>query len=814
MTHILNPVILEQFPYAFDGFQRDAALAIERGDHVLVTAHTSAGKSTVALYAIAKAVLENKRVIYTAPVKTLSNQKYGELKAKYGGLAGIQTGDVKVNPDAQIAVMTTEILRNDLARIQGEHSFDDVGYVIFDECHYINDPERGAVWEECIMRLPPSVQMILLSATMANPEEMAAWIEGLNPAKKVPIVSTLYRPVPLRFSLFIPNPGTFSESLPWNEAQRDGHLTMILDAEAGKFKTDAYISTAKRFEAMVAREWDTQTKSRNLTTGRKGVAEANAARASGKARQPFHMINLLNPFLNFLHINGQLPAIVFTLSRKKCDQYAKRVTTVLATPEELGHIDRTFEFYIRKLENPDQYAQVTALKACLAKGVGVHHSGMMPLLKEIVEILFTRGWIKVMFATETLAIGVNTPTKTVCFLDVTKFNGQTQRPLCVEEFKQMAGRAGRRGLDTVGNVVYFPVYDPVTSSEYQAMIQGSVKRIQSKFTVSTAFVLRSAFADKPEPLLTQIEASLQYQENQRMIKGSSIKTAELTQKRENLEIQLASLSEYAELYEKQKEREREKEKHTDKKKGRGLVSHSMELLSKSQQLEFDAYVHYRQQAEELDRQLAEMDKDRGLLSQLLQQECETTTQFLIEKGYLIHGAPTRANLTVKGLFAQNIHQSHEVILTEILLEAKMAESIREDPMMLGPWLALFIHEGGGDSESTEIRPGTDLGLDALAYGETLYDDLVRYGETASFKLSSRYIDPVWEWCNGAHIQTICQQYDLFEGNLLRALQKLIGLLDELEAGFTMIQRLDWVQSLGAVRELVKRDILKVESLYI
>jgi len=808
----LNPDILAEFPYELDVFQRDACEAIERGEHVLVTAHTSAGKSTVAMYAIAKAFLENKRVIYTAPVKTLSNQKYAELKKRYGTDAGIQTGDFKVNPDAQCLVMTTEILRNSLFRTGAEGIHDDLAYVIFDECHYINDRERGPAWEESIMKLPDHVQMILLSATMANPEEFAEWIRRIK-QRGISISSTLKRPVPLRFFCFVPNPGTFSEDLPWEEAERDGHLAVILDGEKGPFRTQTYATMQRRYEQAVSREWD--NKKRDLTTGRKGVQEKNAAAAASKTRQAFQPIAMLNPFLNFLHINRQLPAIFFTLSRKKCDIYADKVQTCLIEHEERREVENIFEFHIRQLEDAEQYKQVTDLKKWLMKGVGAHHSGMLPILKEIVEVLFTKGLIKVLFATETLAIGVNTPTRVVCFLDVSKPSGHGSelRPLMVEEFKQMAGRAGRRGIDTIGNVIYFPVNDPISITEMETMMLGSIKKISSKFAISTHYILRSVNGGGSASILEQTQNSLMQRENNTMQHGCVEHSAACTKELEALTSRIEELdpdrslrtvldiSRAAKTKGSSQSQQKQQQRNAEK---------ALAELNKSDRARYDQVAKFAEQIAGLRQRIATLEHDQHTIPMMLATDIATCTSFLVEKGYLQEEPQA---LTIKGTFANYISQCHEVMITEAMLTRRLADPYKNDPQNLAAWLAVYIDEGS----SAEDTGSTDLGRDAVEVGLGIYDELMRIGLSdglGEFKLSTKYVDPVWEWCGEAHFQYVCQQYAIFEGNMVRALQKLVNLIDELKAAFEAINQLDWVVALDKTKALVGRGIINMDSIYI
>ena len=857
---MLCPEILAEFPYQLDVFQRDAALAIEAGDHVLVTAHTSAGKSTVALYAIAKAIRENRRVVYTAPVKTLSNQKYGELRGKYGDEVGILTGDVKMNPDAAILVCTTEILRDKLFRMPSDASempstasempstasemsstasemssnaWADLAYVIFDEAHMINDPSRGHVWEECIMRMPAHVQMIMLSATMANPEEFAAWVEGIGraeigraKAKKVPIVSTLQRPVPLKFHMFVPNPGTFEECLPWDEAMAAGHLCTIMDSEKGPFKSEAYAGMQKRFDYAMSREWE--KKRRDMTTGRKGVAEANAARAGGidKAKDGggrFQMIGLLTPFVNFLHINQQLPALFFTLSRRRCDEYADRLQSCLIDHIERAEIERIFDYHIRKLPDAEQYTQVANVRRWLSKGVGVHHSGLLPLLKEIVEVVFTKGLVKAMFATETLAIGVNTPTRVVCFLDVSKPAGgggsgcREMRALETAEYKQMAGRSGRRGLDVVGHVIYFPLREPVTGEEKRSMMLGQIKRITSKFNVSTHYVLRSVGAlrrGSVENVGALTRGSLMHAEYLKQERGCRVQL-------ENVEAQIERVKGL--LNEENSEGLRTLAADVaaaplaggkGSKAAVAALKARVEALSKAERCAYDTIVKWKGEARALEERRATLLRESRDLPTLLHEDIVRVADFLCERGYLMRDeADGGLELTVKGVFANHINQCHEMLLTEPLFAKNVGS--QKDPKTLCAWLATFIDDSACSAEALPVAPYTDLGKGDVEAGEVLFDAMNKAGiDAGEFTMSLRYVDPVWEWTEGAHVQTLCQTYGLFEGNLVRSLMRLVSLLDELKSAFESIQWIEWMVAVEAAKALVVRDVLMTESLYL
>jgi superfamily II RNA helicase len=806
---MLNQDILARFPYTLDTFQQKAAEGIENGDHVLVTAHTSAGKSTVAEYAIIKAFLDNKRVIYTSPIKTLSNQKFYEFKRKFVDFGenniGIQTGDVKLNPDAQCTIMTTEILRNMLYK---EGCMDDLGYVIFDEVHYINDKDRGHVWEECIMKLPSHVVMVMLSATMANPEDFAGWVRSIKPEKEVHIVSTMYRPVPLQFFAFVPNPGSFDESLPWEEAVRDGHMAQILDGEHGTFKASVYTQMTHRYKAYESRVFDDNI----------NIKKAMAAAAVNK-RQSYDMLAMLNKFLNFLHINRLVPSIFFTLSRKRCDFYADRVNVSMITHEERREVENIFDFHIRKMQNHDTYEQVRKMKEWLMKGVAVHHSGLFPILKEIVEILFSKGLVKVLFATETFAVGINMPTKTVVFLDVTKYTDGVMRPLYVEEFKQMAGRAGRRGLDKIGTVIYFPVHDMLGANDVQQMMLGRLKPIKSRFHVTPQYVLRSLKAG--ETIVDTTNLTMVQAEHTALVEGYVLQLQELQQRKQtaNQKIEESDMGGRLRFVIAEVQELEHKANHGNKKMQKTYLRQAQDLkdnLSKQEQRVFESLKGLMTEVARLDADILSLQNDMESSPKLLEWDICKCKDYLEKYGYL-----NGDNVTIKGVFAGEITQCNEVILAEVFFR-KMLDPYRDDPVNLATVLGMFLD----DQDRVEDDPFQDIGdivgqdmrkrlYDIQELGETMFDDLVRRGIHVPFQMNAKYVGPVYDWCQGEeHFETICKNYNIFIGNMVRAFQKLVNLLDEIRNGFEAIQDMDWVQAIDKTKELVARDLVVTDSIYL
>ena len=454
----------KSFPFELDPFQNKALAAIERGESVLVSAHTSAGKTVVAEYAVAMSLRDKQRVVYTSPIKALSNQKYRELLAAFGGDVGLMTGDVNVNVDASCLVMTTEILRNMLYR--GHELCREVKWVVFDEVHYMRDKERGVVWEECIILLPREVRFVFLSATVSNGREFARWIAATHRAP-CHLITTPHRPTPLQHWVY-PLGG-------------DG-LHLLVD-EAGCFDDGA-------FEAASAA----------LLRG--GAEQARARGARLGSRSSPDLLRLLK----LLFARDLTPAIVFTFSRKECEGAAMSARKMEPLADEQRDAVRlVFDAAISTLAAEDQsIKQVGMLLPLLERGVAVHHSGMLPVLREVVEILFQEGLVKLLFATETFAMGVNMPARTVVFTSLRKWDGETHRAPSSSEYIQMSGRAGRRGLDARG-VVVLMMAEEMERDELARMMKGEPAPLSSSFRLRYNTLLRLYTIEtlQPETLVRQ-----------------------------------------------------------------------------------------------------------------------------------------------------------------------------------------------------------------------------------------------------------------------------------------------------------------------
>lgn len=432
--------LAQLFPFKLDDFQIEAISHLSNGDSVVVCAPTGSGKTVIAEFAVEMSLRRNRRCYYTTPLKALSNQKFGDLKKKYGEeKVGLLTGDISINRDAAIVVMTTEVFRN---MLYGTHfgdvnkNVERVASVVLDECHYMNDAERGTVWEESIIYCPSDIQLVALSATIANAADLTAWIDQTHGPTQ--LVLSDFRPVPLRFYYF------GNESL-FPLLHTGGGLNGQLRSLFGK-KHDRFAKKSRRRMEPLPDPRD--------------VMRALAAK-------------------------NMLPAIFFLFSRRGCEEAMKKTgDSRLLTTAEQTMLKKAVDELIADNENLKTHQHLEYLY----KGVAVHHAGMLPSWKVTVEKLFQRGLIKVVFATETLAAGINMPARTTVISAISKRSDEGHRFLTASEFLQMSGRAGRRGMDEVGHVVV--LRHPFEHVEDVAKLAvAAADPLTSRFTPSYGMVL-------------------------------------------------------------------------------------------------------------------------------------------------------------------------------------------------------------------------------------------------------------------------------------------------------------------------------------
>ncbi|TFK26711.1 translation repressor [Coprinopsis marcescibilis] len=489
--HELVPDMAHKYPFELDTFQKHAVYRLEKGNSVFVAAHTSAGKTVVAEYAIALSEKHMTRAIYTSPIKALSNQKFRDFKQTFSAATvGILTGDVQINPEASCLIMTTEILRSMLYK--GADLIRDVEFVIFDEVHYVNDAERGVVWEEVIIMLPEHVNIILLSATVPNSKEFADWVGNDRRTKKkdIYVISTPQRPVPLEHYLYA-NRNIFkivdSKRNFLGQGYKDAGES--LKRKQDKEREAAGLGPVQRLGAKAGAVQRGGQRGRGgpPARGRGGGGGPSAPRTMHTGADK----NLYVHLVGLLKQKALLPVVVFTLSKKRCEENAGTLTNQdLCTAVEKSEVHVAIEKALSRLKGSDKkLPQITRMRDLLSRGIGIHHGGLLPLVKELVEILFARGLVKILFATETFAMGVNMPAKCVVFSSMRKHDGKSFRDISPGEYTQMAGRAGRRGLDPTGTVIIVAGDNLPEHTALQTMIIGTPGKLSSQFRLTYNMIL-------------------------------------------------------------------------------------------------------------------------------------------------------------------------------------------------------------------------------------------------------------------------------------------------------------------------------------
>ncbi|ODV95394.1 hypothetical protein PACTADRAFT_3095 [Pachysolen tannophilus NRRL Y-2460] len=483
----LIPNMARTWPFELDTFQKEAVYRLEQGDSVFVAAHTSAGKTVVAEYAIAMANRNMTKCIYTSPIKALSNQKFRDFKSE-GQDVGLITGDVQINPDSNCLIMTTEILRSMLYR--GADLIRDVEFVIFDEVHYVNDIDRGVVWEEVIIMLPEHVKFILLSATVPNTFEFADWV-GRTKHKDIYVISTPKRPVPLEIFIWAKNEmfKVVNSQRKFVESDFKRH-TLFLDKVKDEPKQLNYSNGTRGGKGGSAKGMNRGGGKPVATRGGRGGRGGSTGQRFSQQRDGPNKNTWLQ-LVQYLKRQNLLPAVIFVFSKKRCEEYCDTLTSVdFSTAREKSEIHMFIERSMSILKKEDrELPQILKIRELLRRGIAVHHGGLLPIVKECIEILFSKGLIKVLFATETFAMGLNLPTRTVVFSELRKHDGRGFRNLLPGEFTQMSGRAGRRGLDSTGTVIVMAYNQPLEAGNFKEVTLGTPTKLRSQFRLTYNMIL-------------------------------------------------------------------------------------------------------------------------------------------------------------------------------------------------------------------------------------------------------------------------------------------------------------------------------------
>ena len=746
-SHPLTTQFIAQFDFGFDDFQIAACQAVEDGNGVLVAAPTGAGKTVVGEFAAFSALARGKKCFYTTPIKALSNQKFQEFVERFGeDRVGLLTGDTNINSEADVLVMTTEVLRNML--YANSSTLKNLGSVVMDEVHYLADKSRGAVWEEVLIHLMESVQVISLSATVSNAEEFGEWLGEVRGATDV-IVSEI-RPIPLYQHVLI------------------GNRLIDLFNEPGRINPEIL---------GLEREALRKVKVPRGRRDRFGESDNRLSRPE---------------IIEKLQRENLLPAITFIFSRVGCDAAVKQCLQAgikLTTTEERIEITKTAQRYTQNLAEED--LEVLGYRdwlVALERGIAAHHAGLLPSFKGAVEDLFKRGLVKAVFATETLALGINMPARTVVLEKLTKWNGEAHVSITPGEYTQLTGRAGRRGIDIEGNAVvqWSPTVDSATAA---GLASTRTYPLKSSFTPTYNMSINLIARFGRERAHGSLESSFaQFQADRavvslvRQIRKNDSAAAELT---ESAQCHLGDFNEYSRMRIDIKEVERLLSKR-DGRRGidqrqrvkmeneldgmrRALRNHSCHACN-------DREAHARI-AERADRINRESDGLRGRVenrTHVIAKTFDRICNVLTHLGYIEGDKPLAQGKILAKIFAESDLLLTESIRREIFNGLTSTELLSVASAM--------IYQGRSSENYAPKMPHENVAnalvdvsrvwieLEAL---ENEYDVKTQREPDFGFCYAS------YRWANGHSLSSILKGTDMTVGDFVRSIKQLIDLLTQI-----------------------------------
>jgi len=746
-SHPLTSQFIAQFDFGFDEFQITACQAVEDGKGVLVAAPTGAGKTVVGEFAAFSALAQGKKCFYTTPIKALSNQKFQEFVERFGeSRVGLLTGDTNINSEADVLVMTTEVLRNML--YANSSTLKNLGSVVMDEVHYLADKSRGAVWEEVLIHLMESVQVISLSATVSNAEEFGEWLGEVRGATEV-IVSEV-RPIPLYQHVLI------------------GNRLIDLFNEPGRINPE-----------ILGLEREALRKVK-IPRGRRDRFGENDNRLSRPE------------IIEKLQRENLLPAIAFIFSRMGCDAAVKQCLQAgikLTTTEERLEISATAQRYTQNLAEED--LEVLGYRdwlVALERGIASHHAGLLPSFKGAVEDLFKRGLVKAVFATETLALGINMPARTVVLEKLTKWNGEAHVSITPGEYTQLTGRAGRRGIDVEGNAVvqWSPTVDSATAA---GLASTRTYPLKSSFTPTYNMSINLIARFGRERAHGSLESSFaQFQADRavvslvRQIRKNDSAAAELT---ETAQCHLGDFNEYSRMRIDIKEMERLLSKRDGRRTfdnkqrvrmeneldglRRGMRSHSCHDCS-----DREAHARIAERADRINRESdglrSRVENRTHVIAKTFDRICNVLTHL----GYIEGDKPLDQGKILAKIFAESDLLLTESIRREIFQGLTATELLSVASAM--------IYQGRSSEAYAPKMPHENVAhalvevsrvwieLEAL---ENEYDVKTQREPDFGFCYAS------YRWANGHSLSSILKGTDMTVGDFVRSIKQLIDLLTQI-----------------------------------
>lgn len=809
----------EKFNYPLHIFQKWAMEGIIEGNHVLVTAPTGSGKSLPAEFALDYFHSKGKKTIYCSPIKALSNQKFYDFSQKYPHISiGLITGDIKTNPDASVLIMTTEILLNKLYQIKSTSkqvnsfvSFDmdiesELGCVIFDEIHMINDKDRGHVWENSIMLLPEHIQMIGLSATLDDPERFAYWLENKGNQhvsnKSVYLTKKKDRAVPLtHYSFITTNQGIFKaikDKTIQSEINAIINKPFVIQDAKGVFNEEHYFKMTKMLKLF---------ESKDIRVKRAHV---------------------LNQVSKYLTENEMLPALCYVFSRKQIDICAKELTTnLLEFDSKTPYIvRRECEQIMRKLPNYEEYLQLpeyNTLVALLEKGIGTHHSGMMPVLREIVELLFAKGYIKFLFCTESVAIGLNLPVKTAIFTDINKHDGSIFRMLQGHEFVQASGRAGRLGIDTVGHVFHLNnLFKNMDTVGYKQMMCGKPQTLISKFKISYNLILNlvdigdSNLVDFAKKSMITGNLDDQLKEIYYKMAAINVDLDNIRTCSSHLRTPKTIIDEYNDLENKRNSVVNKKRKEVDKR--------LQQIKDDYKYIESDKGTVKKMTTKE--HELNNLETQMGNVNSYIQSGVNLVLDLLSNHQFILNNSDeNKLKLTMKGTIATHLREVHCLVFAKLIEENVFDELSSKQLVSL---FSCFTNVTVSD-DIKDNRPVTNdikckniiIKIEDMYLEYKKKEEEKNINSGTDFVMHFDLINYVADWCDCETavdckllLQKLNNEKGIFLGEFVKALLKINNISCEMEKVAELIGNISLLSKLKAIQDMTLKYVVTNQSLYV
>jgi superfamily II RNA helicase len=809
-----------KFKYELHDFQKWAIDGLVNGNHVLITAPTGTGKSMPAEFAIDFFHSKGKKSIYCSPIKSLSNQKFSDFTQKYPHISiGVLTGDLKINTNADVLIMTTEILLNKLYQLKGKSqqinsstSFDmdienELGCVIFDEFHMILDKDRGHIWETSIMLLPQHIQIIGLSATLDNPERFAEWVEtrGLEENKSNKIVylaKKLDRPVPLvHYSFITVNSGIFKaikDKSVHEEIRQIIDKPFIIQDPKGVFNELHYLKMNKMLKLFESKE---------IRVKRQHV---------------------LNQVSKYLVENEMLPALCYVFSIKQLEKCANELTTpLLEFDSKIPYtIDKEVEQIIRKLPNYEEYLHLPEyinLIALLRKGIAIHHSKMMSILREIVEILFAKGMIKMLFCTTSVAIGLNLPIRTSIFTDIYKHNGEHLTILESHEYVQAAGRSGRLGLDTIGHVIHLNnLFRNVEIISYKTMLNGKPQTLTSKFKISFNLLLNLIDIGEKNNLMNFAQKSMikgdidrQSTEIHQNIVKFETEYNKMEETIKHLKTPIETVKEYIDCV--------ERRPNTVNKKRKDIDRQIQTILDNYKSVESDKTIiqkYFLKQTE-----LENMKKEYENVAKYIDNNILIVIDMLEKDIFIIKDDETNYVLTQKGHIATQLRETHCLVFAN-LFDSKVLDELSSKQLVA--IFSCLTNVSVQDDLKSNIPYSDDKILQNIIIKiQEMYIDYQQKEITNNINTGTDYnihfdlLDYVSKWCDCDSIeeckfllQTLEKEKGIFLGEFVKALLKINNISSEMEKVAELTGNIQFLSKMREIPTMILKYVVTNQSLYV